>query len=124
VSKLPSDLAVHSRGEAFADSQGRLNSVPLGPQRDVSAHRGRMCRDIVDASSLRLVVPGRMKRNLPQQLTVLGHHPDVETVHQHDARLWACPTPLSCRCVRWRNVTFPQVETRTMTLTSRTDAGW
>ena len=40
----------------------------------MSAHRGRMCRGIVDASSLRLVVPGRIKRELPQQLTVLGHH--------------------------------------------------
>ena len=46
-----------------------------------------MCRGIVDASSLRLVVPGRIKRELPQQLTVLGHHPDVETVHQHDDAL-------------------------------------
>jgi hypothetical protein len=46
-----------------------------------------MCRGIVDTSSLRLVVPGRIKRELPQQFTVLGHHPDVETVHQHDDAL-------------------------------------
>jgi hypothetical protein len=39
---------------------------------DVSAHRGRMCRGIVDASSLRLVVPGRIKRELPEQLTCGG----------------------------------------------------
>jgi hypothetical protein len=38
----------------------------LGPLCDVSAHRGRMCHGIVDASSLRLVVPGRIKRELPQ----------------------------------------------------------
>jgi len=29
--RLSSDGAVHSRGEAFADPQGSLNSVPLGP---------------------------------------------------------------------------------------------
>jgi hypothetical protein len=40
----------------------------------VSAHRGRMCRGIVDASSLRLVVPGRIKRELPPR------SPRVQTV--------------------------------------------
>jgi len=31
IRELPSYRAVNSRGEAFADPQGSLNSVPLGP---------------------------------------------------------------------------------------------
>jgi hypothetical protein len=38
---------------------------------DVPGHRGRMSRDVVDAtSSLRLVAPGRIQRQVTQELTV------------------------------------------------------
>src|SRR2546426_844878 len=43
-----------------------------------------MCRDIVDgSSSLGLVVPARIEREVPQKFTVLGHHPDVQAVYEH-----------------------------------------
>ena len=77
-----------------------------------------MCQGIVDAvSSLRLVVPGRIQRELPQQLTVLGHHPDVETVHQHDDALCPCgrvPRRCDCRRSGWRNVTLPLLSIRSL----------
>ena len=75
-----------------------------------------MCRGIVDASSLRLVVPSRIQRELPQQLTVLGHHPDVETVHQHEDALASVGVSHAdvMRRVRWRNVTLPFLSIRSL----------
>src|SRR5712691_10092949 len=66
---------------------------PLAPC-DVSGHRGRMCRGIVDgSSSLGLVVPARVQREMPQKLTVFGDHSDVEVVHKHDHALALVSVP-------------------------------
>jgi hypothetical protein len=53
----------------------------------VSAHRGRMCRGIVDASSLRLVVPGRIKRELPPRSPRVQTVPFADNHFRHGLRI-------------------------------------
>jgi hypothetical protein len=57
IARLSRSLAVAAEQPADAKS---WSSVPLGPHCDVSGHRGRMSRDIVDTSPLRLVVATRV----------------------------------------------------------------
>jgi len=83
----------------------------------VSAHRGRMCRGIVDASSLRLVVPGRIKRELPSSSpswdTTRTSRPFTNMMTRF-ALVGVSHADVIAGGSGWRNVTLPLLSIRSL----------